>query len=88
LEGHGRSQQIEGGQEDDLLSQRSQYTARIIDNMAISRAFLQAVLMAIITREGGFTDRHRKYRPPTYSDICRSFSLPPVAAVGAGGTFS
>jgi hypothetical protein len=70
-----------------LVERTSQSIARIartVGDLAISRAFLRAVLTAIITREGGFTDRHRKYRPPSYPDICRSFSLPPVAAVGAG----
>jgi hypothetical protein len=58
LEGHSRSQQNGVGQDDDLLSQRSQNTARnarIIDNMVICRTFLRAVLTVIITRVGDLT---------------------------------
>jgi hypothetical protein len=67
------------------IRQSTDRIARTVGDLAISRAFLRAEWTAIITREGGFTDRHRTYRPPSYPDICRSFSLPPVAAVGAGG---
>jgi hypothetical protein len=56
LKGHGRIQQIGGGQEDDLLSQRSQNTdriARIIINVVICRTFLRSVLTVTITPVGG-----------------------------------
>ena len=43
---------------------------RTVGDLAISRSFLRAVLTAIITPEGGFTDRHRKHRPP----VIRTFA--------------
>jgi hypothetical protein len=37
--------------------------ARTVGNLAISRAFLQAVLLLVITRQGMVIDRHDKYCP-------------------------
>jgi hypothetical protein len=49
-----------------LAGRTSQDTARIdrtVGNTAISRDFSRAVLLLVIDRGGGFTDRHDKYRP-------------------------
>jgi hypothetical protein len=57
---------LEGGQEDDLLSQRSQNTARIaraIGNGAVCRTFLRSVSSIVYRLRDTITDRSRKYRP-------------------------
>jgi len=89
LKGHGRSQRIGGGQEDDLLLQRPvKYRPHRPHRTKYCylRDILRAVLTAFITREGGFTDRHRKYRPRverTRSAVLRVFLGFNVSAVGA-----
>jgi hypothetical protein len=55
----------EGGQKDDLRSQRPTNTARIdrtARKVLISRSFMRSVLSIVYQPPGSITDRSRKYR--------------------------
>ena len=77
------------------LSQNQQNTARtarIIDNMAICRTFVQSVFTVIITRVGGLyrphltdSDRGSNERDRRFLRVLLGFN---VSAVGAGGMFA
>jgi hypothetical protein len=77
MEGHGRSQRIRGGQENDLLSQHSaKYRPHRPHRpqVLISTDFVRAVLSQGIDRQWTVTERHGKYRPRIDRQISPRFA--------------
>ncbi len=95
LEGHGRSQQIEGSQEDDLLSQRPAkyrphrpHRPQSADFQGFRAGGTKHSLPTARNPYRPLPQVPTAYRLSKISSVCRSFILYAIPAVGAVGTLT